>query len=195
VIALVLASAPAYAEPEASTTASAAESIGAQAIGVELGAAAGGRDTPGGMRITGHYLYQLSDQDWFDGAASFTFGSGAAACFRDRMNNYICEHGPTDGSGAEIQASVRRFFAAQGMFRPFARAGIGIGVARFGDDNLTGLVIPLHVGGGIRAEVADAVAVVAQAEVAVGIGAFGKGLGAEPQLGASIVAGAEFRLQ
>jgi hypothetical protein len=193
---LVLACAPAaYADPVDSTTATAAESIGAQAVGVEAGAAAGGRDTPGGARIAGHYLYQLSDQDWFDGAASFTFGSGAAACFRDRMNNYICEHGPTDGSGAEISASVRRYFAPQGMFRPFARAGIGIGVARFGDDNLTGLVIPVHVGGGIRAEVADAVAVVAQAELAVGIGAFGKGLGAEPQLGASIVAGAEFRLQ
>ncbi len=195
-IALALAVAPAAsAEPVASTTKSLADEIGEQAIGVELGAAAGGRDTAGGARLTGHYLYQLSDQDWFDGAASFTFGSGAAACFRDRMNNYICEHGPTDGTGAEISASVRRFFASQGAFLPFARAGIGIGVVRFADDNLTGLVIPLHVGGGIRASVADAIAVTAQAELEVGFGAFGRGLGLEPQLGASVVAGAEFRLQ
>ena len=27
-----------------------------------------------GLRIAGHYLYQLSDEDWFDSAASFTYG-------------------------------------------------------------------------------------------------------------------------
>ena len=34
--------------------------------------------TPGGLRVAGHYLYQLPTQDWFDGTASFTFGGGAA---------------------------------------------------------------------------------------------------------------------
>ncbi len=181
-------------EPAASTTASPAEDIGEQAIGAEVGVASGGRVTPGGLRITGHYLYQLSDVDWFDGGASFTFGSGGAACFRDRMNNYLCDHGIADGGGVEISATVRRFFTAQGDFRPFARAGIGVGIARFPDDGVTGLAIPLHLGGGVRADVADAIAVTAQAELEVGFGVFGKGLGLEPLLGLAVVAGAEFRL-
>jgi hypothetical protein len=185
----------AAAEPAASTTASTADEIGDQAIGAEIGVATGGRVTPGGLRVTGHYLYQLSDEDWFDGGASFTFGGGGAACFRDRMNAFVCDHGLTDGNGVEISATVRRFFAAQGGFRPFARAGIGVGIVRFPDDGVTGLAIPLHLGGGVRATVADSVAIVAQAELAVGFGAFGKGLGVEPQLGVSVVAGAEFRLR
>ncbi|MGE5182048.1 MAG: hypothetical protein ACM31C_08295 [Acidobacteriota bacterium] len=194
-LALVLAPRSARAdEPAASTTTSAAEDVGEQAIGAELGVASGGRVTPGGLRIAGHYLYQLSDEDWFDGGASFTFGSGGAACFRDRMNTYLCDHGITDGSGVEISATVRRYFTAQGDFRPFARAGIGIGIVRFPDDGVTGLAIPVHLGGGVRASVADAIAVTAQAELEVGFGVFGKGLGLEPQLGLAIVAGAEFRL-
>lgn len=195
VIALVLAGGTAYADtPAASTTTSAAEDVGDQAIGADIGIATGGRDTPGGLRVTGHYLYQLSDEDWFDGGASFTFGSGGAACFRDRMNNYLCDHGLTEGGGVEISATVRRYFTPQGDFRPFARAGVGIGIVRYPDDGVTGLAIPLHLGGGIRASVADAIAVTAQAELAIGFGVFGKGLGIEPQIGASVVAGAEFRL-
>ncbi len=195
VLALVVELRAAHAdEPAASTTASAAEDIGEQAIGAELGVATGGRVTPGGLRLAGHYLYQLSDEDWFDGGASFTFGSSGAACFRDRMNNYICDHGLTDGGGVQISATVRRFFAAQGAFRPFARAGLGIGLVRFPDDGVTGLAIPLHLGGGVRASVDDGIAVIAQAELEVGFGVFGKSLGLEPQLGASVVAGAEFRL-
>jgi hypothetical protein len=187
----VVLGATAYADPPVPT---AAEEIGDQAIGVEAGVAAGGRTTPGGLRITGHYLYQLSSQDWFDGGASFTFGSGRAACFRDRSNSYLCDHGLADGSSVEISATVRRYFTAQGAFRPFARAGIGIGLARFGDDGVTGLVVPLHGGGGLRAVVSEGVAVVAQAEFELGFGAFNKSLGSEPQLGLSVVAGAEFRL-
>jgi hypothetical protein len=172
----------------------AGEDIGDQGIGVEAGLAAGRRVTPGGLRITGHYLYQLSSQDWFDGGASFTFGSGSAACFRDRANHYVCDHGLADGDGVEISATVRRYFAPQGMFRPFARAGLGVGIARFSSDDVTGLVIPLHAGGGVRAAVSHDVAIVGQAELELGFGAFNKSLGFEPQLGLAVVAGAEFRL-
>jgi hypothetical protein len=194
----------AYADPPptASTTAasepapSIADEIGDQAIGAELGLAIGGRTTPGGLRIGGHYLYQLAEQDWFDGGAAFTLlGSGNAACFRDRANHFICNHGIADGNGVAISATVRRYFDAQGMFRPFARAGLGIGISRFSNDSVSGLAIPLLIGGGVRAAVADEVAIVAQAELAVGFGVFNHGLGLEPQLGASVVAGAEFRLQ
>ncbi len=189
IVALALVAGVAHADPPI------ADEIGDQGIGVELGAATGGRVTPGGLRITGHYLYQLSDQDWFDGAAAFTFGGGGADCFRDRSNQFICTHGLTDGQGVEVSANVRRYFDAQSGIRPFARLGLGIGLARFPDDSVSGLVIPVHAGGGIRAQVAESIAVTAQGEVVLGFGAFNKSLGLEPQLGAAIVAGAEFRLR
>ena len=186
--------APAHADTAAASPAAAADDLGDQGIGGDLGIAAGGRTTPGGLRIAGHYLYQLTDQDWFDGTASFTFGGGGAACFRDRSNRLVCDHGLADGDAVEIIAGVRRYFAAQGQFRPFARVGIGIGLVRFGGDAVSGLVIPLHAGGGVRAAITDDLAIVAQADLEVGLGFFNKGLGVEPQHGASVVAGAEFRL-
>jgi len=192
IFAALLVPALAHAQPADTTTPT--QEIGDQAIGVEAGLAAGGRDTPGGFRIAGHYLYQLADTDWFDGTASFTFGGDTAACFRDRMNNEICDHGLMQGQAAEVSANVRRFFDAQGDFRPFVRGGVGIGVAHYGADSVTGLIIPLHVGSGVRAAVADNVAVTAIADFALGFGAFNKSLGLEPEIGLSIVAGAEFRL-
>ena len=147
-----------------------ADVIGDQSIGAELGVATGGRVTPGGFRLAGHYLYQLSEQDWFDGGAAFTFGSGGAACFRDRTGSLVCDHGLTDGDGVEISATVRRYFEPKGMFRPFARAGIGVGLARFGGDSVSGFIIPVHAGGGLRADVSEAIAIVAQVELAFGLG-------------------------
>lgn len=191
--AIVLAASAANAQPADTTTP--ASDVGDQAIGADLGVASGGRDTPGGARVTGHYLYQLSDTDWFDGTASLTYGGGGAACFRDRMNAFVCEHGIADGRALEIAATVRRFFSAQGDFRPFARAGIGIGGVHFPDDSVSGLVIPLHLGGGVRAIVADSIAIIGQAELSLGFGVFDKGLGIEPQLGLAVTAGAEFKLQ
>ena len=38
----------------------AADELGDQGIGAEVGLATGGRVTPGGLRVAGHYLYQLS---------------------------------------------------------------------------------------------------------------------------------------
>jgi opacity protein-like surface antigen len=195
VIALALVAPAARAQPAPVDAPSTADEVGDQGIGADIGAATGGRDTPGGARVSGHYLYQLSDSDWFDGTASFTYGGGGAACFRDRMNTYVCEHGIAEGRGVEITAAVRRFFAAQGQFRPFARAGIGVGLVHFPDDSVSGLAIPLHLGGGVRATVAESIAIVAQADLAVGFGWLDKSLGLEPQLGLSVVAGAEFRLQ
>ena len=165
-----------------------------QSLGAAIGIAGGGRVTPGGLRITGHYLYQLSAQDWFDGTAAFTFGGGGAECFRDRMDYVICDHGFTDGRGVEVIAAVRRYFPGPGMYAPFARLGLGLAVARFGDDDVTGLSIPLHIGGGVRAAVAKQVAVVVAAELVAGVGRFNRGLGTEPQLGIVVTAGAEMRL-
>ena len=173
----------------------AADELGDQGIAVDLGAATGGRVTPGGLRITGHYLYQLSDTDWFDGTAGFTYGGGGAACFLDRMAQLVCDHGLAQGAGIEIAAAVRRVFDPRGQFRPFARAGLGVELVRFSDDHVSGVAFPLHLGGGLRTEVAPSVAIVVEGELAIGLGAFNQGLGAEPQFGLAISAGAEFTLR
>lgn len=191
-----LASATVYAEPSASlASTSAQDELGDQGLGATTGIATGGRVTAGGFRLNAHYLYQLSDQDWFDGTASFTVGSGDAACFRDRMDSLICDHGLAAGSSFEVAAGVRRMFAAQGAFRPFARAAIGISYTRFRGDDVAGVSFPLHAGGGVRAKVGDGVALVGLADLTLGFGRFGDGLATEPQFGIAVTAGAEFRLR
>ncbi|MEO8700072.1 MAG: hypothetical protein ABI867_08515 [Kofleriaceae bacterium] len=188
-------SAPAPGLPGLAAQHTAADEIGDQGIGATTGLATGGRVTAGGLRITGHYLYQLSSKDWFDGTVGFTFGGGAAGCFRDREDTVICDHGIADGGAIELAAGVRRMFAAQGAFRPFARAAIGLAYVRFDDDELSGLAVPLHLGGGVRARVSSLVALVGMGEVMFGFGKFGRGLGTEPQLGINVSVGAEFRLK
>jgi hypothetical protein len=59
---------------------------------------------------------------------------------------------------------------------------------------VSGLIVPLHVAGGVRATVAPNVAITVDLEVTVGFGAFNHTLGLEPQLGTGIIAGVEFRL-
>lgn len=185
----------AVAAPAADTSDDLAAEIGDQGIGGAIGLAAGGRVTAGGVRVTGHYLYQLAERDWFDGIASFTFGSGDAACFRDRGDDVVCKHGLAGGGAIEVAAGVRRMFGSRGRFRPFARAAVGVAVVRFSDDDVTGVAIPLHLGGGLRTRVSPLVAIVALADATLGIGRFGRGLGSEPQLGLAVTIGAEFRLQ
>ena len=195
-IALLLVPSLAFAESiEETTDDDAPEAIPDQSVGGQVGVAGGaGGVTPGGFRVSGHYLYQLSEQDWFDGAASFTFGSGGAECFRDRMDDVICDHGFAEGRGVEVIAAVRRYFAAQGQFIPYARLGVGISIVRFSDDDVTGLALPIHAGGGVRANVSEQVAIVAAGEIIAGLGRFNRGIGTEAQLGIAILAGAEFRL-
>jgi hypothetical protein len=171
------------------------DDLGDQAISAQLGLATGGRITPGGLRVTGHYLYQLSGRDWFDGIASFTFGSGRAACFRDRDDQVACDHGLADGVGVEAIGAVRRMFSAQGAFRPYARIGLGLGLARFADDDVSGGTVAVHGGGGVRVKVAPSIAIVGEADVALGFGSFNRGIGTAAQLGLAITAGVEFRLR
>lgn len=196
-LASAAAAAPAHAEPAdtgAGAESAAGDDMDDQSITAMVGGASGGRVTPGGLRLAGRYNYQLSSVDWFEGIAAFTYGSGAAACFRDRMDTLICDHGVADGASLELAAGVRRMFSAQGQFRPFARAALGIALVRFGSDDVTGFAVPLHAGGGVRARVAPSVAVVGEAELLLGFGGFNRGLGVEPQVGLAVTAGAEFRL-
>jgi opacity protein-like surface antigen len=181
--------------PAPTATAPADDEIGDQGIAAQIGLTGGGRVTPGGLRVAGHYLYQLSERDWFDGTASFTFGSGSAACFRDRQGGVVCSHGIADGTGVEVSANVRRVFAAQGAFRPYARVGVGIGLVRFSDDDVSGFAIPLHGGGGVRVKLSPAIAVVAEAELSLGFGSFNRDIGVEPQFGLGVTGGVEFRLR
>ena len=192
-IVVVLALASAAHADEAAVTERAKTEPSDQIIGVSLGMAIGGRVTPGGMRISGSYHYQLSQSDWFDGRASFTFGSGSAGCFRDRMDAVVCDHGMIDGDAVEISANVRRFFG-HGQYVPFARLGVGASLVYFGGDRVSGIAFPLHGGGGLRVSLTELVSLMAEAEVEVGFGFFNRGLGGEPQVGASIAAGAEFNL-
>lgn len=185
----------AMAESAGSVSRTASEPPSDQGIGAAVGVAAGGSVTPGGLRVTGHYLYQLSSTDWFDGVASFTYGGDTAGCFQDRMAQEMCSHGLTAGSGVEIAATVRRMFQPQGPFQPFARLGVGVAIARFSADDVSGLGFPIHLGGGVRARVAPAVSIVAQAELAVGVGVYTRELGAEPLFGMAVTAGAEFDLR
>jgi hypothetical protein len=168
--------------------------VGDQELGVRVGLVSGGRVTPGGLRIGGHDLYQLSDEDWFDGALLFTFGGGPAACFRDRDDDVVCDHGRLEGFAGELAVGVRRFFPAQGDFLPYARAGAAVRVVRFGDDDVTGLAVPLTAGAGMRIRVAPWIAIAAEAQIELGAGLFSRGLGLEPQAGLAIGGAVEFAL-
>lgn len=190
---LLVGSGVAHAQEAVATTAAPAD-MSDQSIGPSVGVAVGGRTTPGGVVVAGHYLYQLTDRDWFDGVAAFTFGGGDGECFRDRMNEFLCDHGLADGYAIELGANVRRFLGGQGDFWPFLRAGAGLAVVRFGDDGVTGATVPLHAGGGMRVSVSPDIAIIAHADLTLGLGLFNHSLGLEPQLGASLTAGAEFRL-
>lgn len=178
------------------TTAAANDAeIGDQLIGAAIGVALGNSLTPGGLRATGHYLYQLSARDWFDGRAAFTLGGGSAGCFRNRQDVIECDHGAVDGASFEIVAAIRRMLPAQNAFRPFVELGIGASYVRYAKDNLSGFALPIHVGGGVRARVSSSLAIIGAGELVIGLGSFGRGLGLEAQLGLAVTGGVEFRLK
>lgn len=171
-----------------------ADPAGEQELGGTLGIETGGRTSPGGFQLASAYLYRLSDEDWFDGGVTVTYGGGSAACFRDRDGDLLCDHGLLDGFAAEVSGGVRRFFAGQKKFSPYARAAVGLRVATYTADDVTGLAIPLILGGGVRAAVTDGIAVVGGADLRAGPAFFGGDLGAEPHFTLSVHVGAEFRL-
>jgi hypothetical protein len=165
-----------------------------QELGAALGVEAGGRVSPGGLHVSARYLYRLSDVDWLESGAAFTFGGGDAACFRDRDDDFVCDHGIFGGFALEASAGVRRFFAEQGAFAPFARAGLGVRLVSFSSDDVLGAAFPVIAGGGVRARVAERIAIAAGADLRAGVGVYGRGLGAEPYLSFAVHAGVEFGL-
>lgn len=170
------------------------ETASDQELAGSLGVDLGGRVSPGGLHVAGAYLYQLSDADWFDGGLSFTFGSGQAGCFRDRADQYLCDHGMLEGFGGELFGGVRRYFAGQGRFTPYARAAVGLRLVSFSADDVTGLAIPLQLGGGVRARVDRRISLSAGAALRAGPAWFNRELDDEPHLGLAVHAGIEFQL-
>jgi hypothetical protein len=167
-----------------------------QELGGRLGAEFGGRVSPGGLHVGGSYLYQMTDDDWFEGGLAFTFGGGDAACFRDRDDDYLCDHGVMEGFSGEVAAGVRRFFFSrrQGRFLPYARAALGLRLIGYGADGVTGLAIPLQLGGGVRVRVAERISLTGGADLRLGPAWFNKDLGVEPHVGLAVHAGIEFAL-
>jgi len=185
-----------YEEPLPGVGEAPGESVAERELGVTLGVAVGGGDvTAGGLNIAGHYLYQMSDLDWFDGSVGFTFGSGGAECFRDRADDLVCDHGFADGVATDLVAGVRRFFAGQGSFRPWVRPAVGARIARFGDDRITGFGLYLAASGGVRARVDDRIAIGGHATVEAGGALFSRGYGLAPQLGFGVGVSLDFAFE
>lgn len=189
-----VAPAPSSAPAAAPATEAPPPPSGEQALAAGLGMRLGGRSTPGGLELRGTYLYRLSEDDWFDGGLGFSFGGGGAACFRDRKDHFVCDHGVVDGFSGELWAGVRRYFPGQGRFAPFARVALGLRLDSYGGDDVKGLAIPVELGGGVRAQVADRVSVLGTAGLGIGVAFFDHDLGTEPQLSLSVLAGVEFAL-
>jgi hypothetical protein len=163
-------------------------------IAATAGVATGGRVTAGGLRVGGRFLYQMSADDWFEGHAAFTFGSGDPACFRDRADAFLCDHGLTDGFAGEVGGAIRRRLAVRGRYQPFVRAGIAARAVRFGDDGVAGIAFPVIAATGVSVAINDTTAVGAEAALEFGFGWFDRGLGTEPQLGLAVAAVVEFAL-
>lgn len=165
-----------------------------QALGGHVGVAFGGRTTAGGVRLSGSYLYRMSERDWFDGAVSFSIGSGDAACFRDRQDDRVCDHAAVDGFSVDFALAVRRIWMAKERFAPFARVGLGLRFARFSGDEVAGVAVPLLAGLGVSAEASARTRIVAAGQLELGGGWFSRGVGLEPQLGLGLTLGIEIAL-
>ena len=160
-----------------------------------VGVAMGGMNTPGGLRIAGTYLYQLSDDDWFEGGLVMTGAPGDPTCFRDRSDELICDHGVADGASVDLFAGIRRYMVGQDSFQPWVRPGVAVRVARFTDDDLTGIAVVGQAAAGVRARINELIAVGGMAAIEAGAGLFTRDLGAELQLGFVIGVNVDFSLR
>jgi hypothetical protein len=186
---------PAWAQAEeAVEDETTAEPTGDMALGARLGMQFGvGGATPGGLRIGGAFLHRLADEWWFDGEASFSFGGGGMEC--DLAMDLECDHGLADGAGAQAIASVRWVLPAYaGGFEPYLRGGAGVGLASFGDDEVTGLALIGQAAGGGKFRVAERVSVGAEAALFIGPGFFSDDLGTLGYGGLIVQGGVEIDL-
>ena len=178
----------------AADTASSSVSANAftQQLGAQVGAVTGGTTTPGGVGVAGHYSYRLSSKDWIVVGADFVFGRQQSACGMAVDSGLDCDHGLASGFAAGLDVGVRRYLASQGSFVPYVQGGFAVHVARFRADELTGLAIPVVVGGGIRASASDVVGIFAGAQLRVGPSWYNRGLGSRAYASMLVAAGVEF---
>lgn len=160
-------------------------------VGLEMGA---GGTTPGGLRLAGAHLYQLSASDWLMSEIAVTYGTPGAECVADEAGDLECDHGLIDGVAVSLGAGVRHYFPSQGAFSPFAVGGLSLRLVSFPSDDLAGGGAVVMAGGGIRAVVADGVAVTGGATLCGGVAFLGRGVGAALQASLVIAAGAELDL-
>ena len=165
-----------------------------QEMGARLGLDVGGRISPGGLLISGTYLYRFSDVDWLDQSIGVTFGGQGAACFRDRQNELLCDHHILEGFAIDVSVGIRRYLVSSSEFSPYVRAGVALRGVFYSADDVRGFAVPVFAGGGIRARVAPRVAVVADATIRTGFAFFNRGLGVEPHAGFAVQGGVEFIL-
>jgi len=190
---------PAWAQAEESVADDhEAEPSGDIALGARLGLQLGvGGATPGGLRVGGAYLHRLTEAWWFDGEASFSFGGGGTACELSPPPGEVpgCDHGLADGSGLQAIAGARWILpqSADG-FQPYARGGVGVGVASFGDDEVSGLAVLGQIAGGGRFHVAERISVGAEAAVFLGPAFFSDELGTVGYGGLVVQGAVEFEL-
>ena len=192
---------PAWADAEAEESIAddgVAEPSSDIALGARLGLQLGvGGATPGGLRVGGVYLHRLTDDWWFDGEAAFSFGGGGMECELSPPIGEApgCDHGLADGTGLQAIAGARWVIprGADG-FQPYARGGVGLGMASFGDDEVNGLALLAQIAGGGRFHVAERLAVGAEAALFLGPAFFSDDLGTLGYGGLVIQGVVEFEL-
>lgn len=161
------------------------------ALGLEMGV---GGTTPGGLRLAGAHLYRLAESDWLHSEIAVTYGNPGSDCITETDGTFECEHGLLDGVAVQLGSGIRRYFESEGQLVPFARAGLALRLVSFPSDDVSGVGAVVVVGGGVRAEVADGVAVIGSAAIQGGAAILSRDLGGEPQLSLVVQGGAEFSL-
>jgi hypothetical protein len=190
---LILTAFPAMAaaETELDTPLRTDQEIGAR-LGTQLGAFG---VTPGGLRVGGVFLYRLSERTWFDAEAASSFGAGASQCSVRQGERLDCEHGLADGFGFQLGGHLRWFLSARPSgFQPYVRGGLGVDVAHFGGDDVTGVALTGRASFGVRYPVASGVRVGGEALVSAGPGFYGNGVGIEPYAALLVQFGVEISL-
>lgn len=139
----------------------------------ELGARAGmslnlGGVGPGGLYLAGTWLYRLTDVLWFDGRAGFSIGGGGSNCVISATGPSHCDSAAVSGFGAELLAGVRWFVPSAGPLQPWIGGGIGGLYANFSGDHLGGVGLPFWAAAGVRARVADNIALGGEALLEAG---------------------------
>lgn len=167
-----------------------------QEIGARLGTQLGALGvTPGGLRVGGVFLYRMSERTWFDAEAASSFGAGASQCNVRQDRSLDCEHGLADGFGFQLGAHLRWFLTTRPSgFQPYVRGGLGLDLAHFGGDDVTGVALTARGSFGIRHPVGSGVMVGGEALLSAGPGLYSGGVGVRPYTALLVQFGLEIAL-